>query len=149
MFQVLFEKYLLSVASADTIEKFFGSVTFEQASRAARNELPYTYQELLTKWDTSYRGRESSLNQKDEDRKVFEAWKRAGGTLPPNKNIPKKAKYGTWCVLFNTTSGCTNTQRSGGCTDQAGAEFKHGCNARSGGPGSRMCNSNQHNRFKH
>merc|ERR1719318_968703 len=147
LFKVLFEKYLLGVATADIIDKFFGSVTFEQASRAARNELPYTYQELLTKWDTSYRGRESSLDQKEQDKKVMEAWKRAGGTLPPNRNSPKKARFGSWCVLFNTNTGCTNTQRGGGCIDQAGAEFKHGCNVRAAG--GRMCNSAQHNRFKH
>jgi hypothetical protein len=152
--QVLFEKYLQGVATTDNIEKFFSSVCFEQASRAARNELPYRYQELLTKWDTSFKGMEGhSLDNSNQafDKKVIEAVKRVGGSLTPTKfdNNPKRTKQSPWCVLFNTNSGCTNTQRSGGCTDQAGVEYKHGCNVRGAGPGGRMCNSAQHSRLNH
>ena len=138
------------MATADNIDKFFSSVTFEQASRAARNELPYTYQELLTKWDTSHRGRENfSLDNNNQafDRKVLEAMKRAGGSLPLNRfNSPTKKVKLSWCPQFNTSAGCSNTQRAGGCTDQAGTEFKHGCNVKTNG---RMCNSAKHNRLSH
>ena len=149
---MLLEKYLQNVATIDNIEKFFSSVIFELASRATRNELPYTYQELITKWDVSYRGQDSSShdNPQNFSNRVMEVVKRSGMNSPVKGIFPPKKPrtQSTWCQLFNTSSGCNNTPRAGGgCTDQAGTELKHGCNVRAAG--GRLCNSNQHNKFNH
>ena len=152
MSQVLFEKYLQNVVTTDSIEKFFSSVIFELASRAARNELPYTYQELITKWDVSYKGQDNSSQDSTFDKRVLEVVKRSGYSAPTNPNPPNPPKrprmQSMWCPLYNTSSGCSNTPRaSGGCTDQAGTDLKHGCSVRVAG--GRMCNSSQHNRLTH
>ena len=87
--QVLFEKYLQNVVTTDSIEKFFSKVIFELASRAARNELPYTYQELITKWDVSYKGQDSSSQDSTQafDKRVMDVVKRSGYSTP-TKGLP-------------------------------------------------------------
>ena len=150
--QVLFEKYLQNVVTTDSIEKFFSSVIFELASRAARNELPYTYQELITKWDVSYKGQDSSSQDSTQafDKRVMDVVKRSGYSTPTKGLTPPKKQrmQSMWCPLYNTSSGYSYTPRaSGGCTDQAGTELKHGCSIRAAG--GRMCNSSVHNRLTH
>jgi len=53
LFKVLFEKYVEGLASSEPIVKFFTSIQWELANRASKKELPYKYEELLIKWDTT------------------------------------------------------------------------------------------------
>ena len=154
LYKVMFEKYLAGVATATNLANFFGSVTWELANRAARSELPYRYQELMNKWDTTYGSVSASayldnsalLEQKVAE-KVAEAVKRMAPNISPGKNLTKRVrKPHSWCNTFNTLNGCQNTQREGGCTDQEGVQWKHGCNAR---VQNKPCNSIDHNRFNH
>ena len=69
----------------------------------------------------------------------------AGAGQNPNK---KKKNKNIYCNMFNTPGGCSNTQRPGGCVDQAGVEFRHGCNIRIQ-PGNRACNRTDHNSLNH
>lgn len=148
--QVMFEKYMLGVATPANLASFFGSVTWELANRAARSELPYRHQELMNKWDTAYGSVAVSAyldNTELLDKKVAESLKRVAPNNSPLKTVTKKArKPHSWCPMFNTPSGCTNTQRDGGCTDHTGGEWKHGCNARVHG---RPCNKTDHCRMNH
>ena len=65
---------------------------------------------------------------------------------PHVKNSKVSRSSNNWCVLFNTPEGCTNGPREGGCTDQAGKEWKHGFNFRENG---KNCNKSDHNRANH
>ena len=145
---------MLGVATATNLANFFGSVTWELANRAARSELPYRYQELMNKWDTTYGSvsasafmDNSALMKQTVAEQVAEAVKRFAPIGSPGKNPNKKARRThTWCSMFNTLNGCQNPQREGGCTDQKGVQWNHGCNAR---VQNRPCNSTEHNKFNH
>lgn len=147
----MFEKYLAGVANQDNLEKFFSSVTFELANRAARTELPYRYNELITKWEISFKPSQNSFldNNQLMDKKVAESLKRQfpSSSLQPDYSPKKPKTPHTWCGLFNSTAGCSNEPCMGGCVDKSGKEWKHGCNIRlSGG---RPCNSSAHSRANH
>ena len=147
--QVMFEKYMLGVATPANLASFFGSVTWELANRAARSELPYRYQELMNKWDTAYGSAAVSayMDNTAFDRKVAESLKRVAPSSSTHMTTPKKPrKPNSWCPMFNTPAGCTNTKRDAGCTDESGGEWKHGCNARVKG---RPCNKTDHCRVTH
>ena len=139
----MFEKYLSGVANPANLASFFGSVTWELANRAARSEIPYRHQELVNKWDSTYGSAAVSSyldNTALVDRKVAESLKR----LAPNASLYKPVH--TWCGQFNSSAGCRNTPKDGGCTDQNGKDWKHGFNVRVDG---RPCNKSNHNRASH
>ena len=155
LFKVMFEKYIAGVATQANLASFFGSVTWELANRAARSELPYRYQELVNKWDTAYGAAAVStyLDNSDMwDQKVRESLKRVAPfnikniKKPVNPSPKKPRKPHSWCPMFNMQGGCSNNPRVGGCTDQKGVEWNHGCNVRVDG---RMCNKDDHCRFNH
>ena len=102
----------------------------------------------MNKWDTAYGSVAVSayLDNPDLlDKKVAEAMKRVAPGFSPNKlNPPKQPRRpNPWCNMFNTQGGCQNTQREGGCTDQAGAEWEHGCTVRVKGRPCYSCQSHQ------
>ena len=149
LFKVMLEKYLCGNANQTNLASFFGSVTWENASRATRSEVPHKYQELVNKWDTTFGGGAgpSYLENNDLfDRKVVESLKRVAPLSPHGKKSKVSRTTNNWCGLFNTPKGCTNYPREGGCTDQAGKEWKHGCNTRENG---KHCNKSDHNRANH
>ena len=149
LFKVMFEKYMLGVATPTNLASFFGTVTWELANRAARSELPYRHQELMNKWDTAYGSVAVSAYLENPallDKKVAESLKRVAPNSP-NKLTPKRArKPNSWCPIFNSQNGCTNIQSEEGCTDQNGVEWKHGCNVR---VNNHPCNKSEHSRVNH
>ena len=66
MRRVVVEKYANgNVLSVGPILRFFTAVTYDNANRATRKELPLKYEELLTKWDQCYPAHTSTGGQAD------------------------------------------------------------------------------------
>jgi hypothetical protein len=148
--QVMFEKYLAGNATQANLASFFGTVAWELANRATRKEVPHKYQELVNKWDTTFGAGAgpSFLENEYLDKKVAESLMRVAPLAPlsPSGKRKRTITANNWCGMFNTPKGCPNTPKEGGCTDQSGKVWKHGCNIRVSG---RACNSTDHNRLNH
>ena len=137
LFKVLFEKYVEGLASSEPIVKFFTSIQWELANRASKKELPYKYEELLIKWDTTIRQPSSfalsdavELDKKIDQKVKEEVQRSRGGSSTAGGPPAKKPRptYNPWCPLYNTPSGCSNTPNGKGCKDHSGKFFRHGCN---------------------
>ena len=149
LFKVMLEKYLSGSANQSNLASFFGSVTWENASRATRSEVPHKYQELVNKWDTTFGGGAGPSylgNNEQLDKRVVESLKRVASLSPQGRKTKVGRTSNNWCGVFNSPKGCINYPREGGCTDPAGKEWKHGCNVRENG---KHCNSSDHNRANH
>ena len=158
LYRVLFEKFVEGLVSPDPIVKFFTSIQWELANRASKKELPYKYEELLIKWDTTIRQpsafgiSDSAELDKKIDQKVKETLSRGGGgggggnQLGPPQKRPRP-QNNPWCPLYNTPSGCSNVRQGKGCKDHAGKIFRHGCNVRKAD--NKSCNSYSHNAHDH
>ena len=160
LMKVVLEKYSAGLTTVEMFERLFEKFIHENAVRAQKRATPLTYQEILTKYNTTIAPPamdlsvfqnivrkemqiaeiSSNYQEKDQEREI-------------SPSPLKRAKLTTkedYCPNFNHNKDkpyCSNPESEDGkgCIVN-GRQLRHACNRK---VGSRFCNSSNHNFYNH
>jgi len=160
LLKVVLEKYATGLTTVEMFERLFEKFIHENAVRAQKRAVPLTYQEILTKYNTTIASPAMNLSSiKDIVRMEMENAAKSpkfqgkgqgrDTVSSPLKRI-KLTSNNDYCPFFNTNKDkpyCPNPEAADGkgCTVD-GKKFKHACNRK---VGVKFCNSSNHNFYNH
>ena len=163
LMKVVLEKYATGLPTVEMYERLFEKFIHENAVRAQKRAVPLTYQEILTKYNTTIASpavnlssiksivRREMQNAAKNPNNLNRSQERGAGrdgVSSPNKKV--RLTKDDYCPHFNRNEEkpfCPNpgTKEGNGCTVD-GKEFKHACSKK---VGSKFCGSSRHNIFNH
>ena len=155
LFRVVLEMYLNGRPTVQNIIQLFEKFVHENAVRAHKREVPFSYKEILDLWNTyivpSVISRSAFEEMIDAKLKSLPAEGRANNKrgAASSANSGKRLKRGPFCPNWNRSVAppfCSNQQAVDGCHNDAGTYLAHACSKKLGAS---FCNSSKHNVHTH